>query len=147
METGMRSRFDPLQHNLTANPALAKTNSPVRVFVGLVLGLVLITAALLVIREPRISRPRIRIEGNQVIAMSEVENGTSDPVRLTLEFVIGDVRPGARSGTARLGEVARRQVEVTVAPYAKRDVECEFTVNGLQPYRDLGARVQVLRKD
>jgi hypothetical protein len=126
-----------------------KENSPWPVFALLILGSMALSIMWFIAKGPvRVSRPRLQIDGTHVIVASEVVNRTSEPVHLSLQFVLGDLA-GARSRVSRslFNEIAHRAVEITLEPRSTRLVHCDFEVPDLSPYRDLQALVQVLRRE
>ena len=144
-----RTRFRAADYSFAANPALAKENSPWPVFALLILGIVAVSAMWFFARGPvRVTRPRVRVEGTRVIVSSAAANSTSQPVHLSVRIVIGSFSPPrSKASVASFREFDHRDMELYLEPRSTRAFECDFAVPNGNPYADLQAEVQVLRRE
>ena len=144
-----RTRFPAADYSFAANPALAKENSPWPVFALLILGVVAVSAMWFLAQGPvRVAPPRVRVEGTRVIVSSVVANSTSHPVYLSLRVIVGSFSPPrSKASVASFREFDHRDMELRLEPRSTQPFGCDFDVPNGNPYADLQAEVQVVRRE
>jgi len=125
----MSKIFKPADFNLEANPALKKTNSPLRLFLALLLVACALVAFWLFF-PPRVhfDQPIVDYHGDHVIAISHARNDTASPVKLSLRFTIGGKSGDSEAGSGLFYTLDQREVSVLMPPHSTQDVWCQFPI-------------------
>ena len=130
----MSKLFHPVDYNLVANPALKKTNSPLR-FGAVLISLALVISALWYFVPPkvRIANRGLEPKGDHVTAVAQAVNKSSNPVSVTVQFTIGYQFIGAK-GDNRFLQLGSHNASYTLGPHTFTRVSSDFTLpSGTMP--------------
>ncbi|HEX8309676.1 MAG TPA: hypothetical protein VF614_00065 [Chthoniobacteraceae bacterium] len=140
-----RKLYNPADYHPAANPSLARTNSPWRIWGLLLLAAVACFAALHFLRGPvRVSRPALELSENQAVATSTATNDTYHSVRLSLRFVLAKTSAASDARGAYFGVIEQRDIEVFVPSRSAETVQCVFPLK--KQHKQLTAEVEILSR-
>ena len=123
----MPKRFDPTTYNPASNPSLPRTNSVIRFGIAFVLvGFVLMAAALWLPRPVRLSAPEIAYGPDHVTVSSAASNTTNDRIAALIRVRIFSALRPSKVNPQVFQEMDRRDVSVTVGPNSTEKVAVIF---------------------